>query len=218
MERVKPFEQKFEKYDSWYERFPGKKLYEIELECLKKISPGTRALEVGVGTGRFASKLGIRFGLDPAFNPLKLAKERGVEVVCADGSSTPFSDNTFSSVFLIVTICFADHPGDLVRESYRILKPGGKIVLGLVPRESEWGKHYLELKRSGHFFYRFAEFYTIDEVKSMLQMSGFREISGFSTLYGPPPEGNEIEPVKPLLDETAGFVCIYAHKPSKPKN
>ncbi len=213
MERVKPFEERFDRYDSWYENFPGKRLFKIELECLKKIHSGEKSLEIGVGTGRFAEKLGIRYGVDPALNPLKLSKERGILAVCADGRSTPFPDNTFSSVYLIVTICFADRPQELIRESYRILKPGGRIVVGLVPRESKWGTYYQKLRSEGHFFYRFAEFYTVDEVKSMLSRQGFKQISGYSTLYGPPPEGRDNEIVEEKLDEAAGFVCIYAHKP-----
>ncbi len=218
MERIKPFEERFDRYDSWYEKFPGKRLFRWELNCLRNIDPGDKALEIGVGTGRFASELGIKFGIDPAFNPLKIAKQRGILAVCADGRKVPFPENTFSSVFLIVTICFADEPQKLIEESYRILRPGGKIVLGLVPRGSEWGRHYLKLKAEGHFFYKFAEFYTVKEVSSMLVEAGFKNISGYSTIYGPPPEGNEDEVIKEVLDETAGFVCIYAHKPDGSEN
>ena len=215
MERVRPFEERFDRYDAWYEKFPGERLFQIESECLSKALPHPGyAIEVGVGTGRFAEKLGIKIGIDPAFNPLKIAKSRGIYVAQADGRITPFPDNTFDSLFLIVTICFADEPGQLIKEAWRILKPGGAVVLGLVPRESPWGKHYLELKSHGHFFYQYADFYTISEVKSMLEDAHFGEISGLSTLYGPPPNGNPEEKIYKDLCEDAGFVCITSKKPT----
>ncbi len=215
MERIQPFEAKYDKYDNWYDKFPGKKLYSLELQCLKKLaSPvSKRSIEIGVGTGRFAEKLGIKFGLDPAFNPLLIAKRRGVLVAQGDGRETPFEDDAFDQLFLIVTICFADDPQRLIDESFRILRPGGKIILGLVPKESPWGKHYLKMKEQGHFFYQYATFFTINEVFSMLDRSGFRNFTGLSTLYGPPPEGFEEEKVRDEICKNAGFVCIEAEKP-----
>ena len=215
MERIQPFEEKFDKYDNWYDKFPGIRLYSIELQCLKKLIPSVsqRSIEIGIGTGRFAEKLGVKFGLDPAFNPLVVAKRRGVLVVQGDGRRTPFKDDILDQLFLIVTICFADEPQKLIDEAFRILRPGGKIILGLVPKESLWGKYYLKLKEQGHFFYQYATFYTIDKVFSMLDRSGFQNFSGLSALYGPPPAGSEVEEVRDEISKNAGFVCIEAEKP-----
>ncbi len=49
-------------YDLWFDRHPH--IFQSELNALKKIVPckGT-GLEIGVGTGRFAEKLGIRYGI-----------------------------------------------------------------------------------------------------------------------------------------------------------
>ncbi len=215
MEKIQPFETRFERYDQWYEKFPGKKLYSIELDCLKKVSRhvSEESLEIGVGTGRFAEKLNVKYGLDPAFNPLTIAKRRGILVLQADGRDTPFKNDAFDQLFLIVTICFADDPEGLIREAFRILRPGGSIFLGLVPKESSWGKYYLSLKAEGHFFYQYATFFTIDEVFLMLKKNGFHNFSGLSTLYGPPPDGFTKEEVREEISENAGFVCIKAEKP-----
>ena len=219
MERVLPFEERFDKYDEWYEKYPGERLFKVEVNCLKKLIPDPGfAVEIGVGTGRFAEKLGIKFGLDPAYNPLKISKSRGIIVVQGDGRLTPFPDNTFETVFLIVTICFADNPEMLVKEASRILKPGGRVVLGLVPKNSAWGKYYLKLKAEGHFFYKYADFYTVSEVSSMLEESSFEHPTGLSTLFDPPPHGSDKEFIEDKLREDAGFVCITSIKPPGHRN
>ena len=214
MERIQPFEEEFGRYDNWYEKFPGKKLYSIELNCLKRLSyPISKwSIEMGVGTGRFAHKLGIRYGLDPAFNPLLIAKRRNISVIHADGRMTPFKNNIFDQLFLIVTVCFADEPCKLIQEAHRVLRPGGKILIGFVPRDSTWGDYYLKLKKEGHIFYRYATFFTVEEMFSILNHTGFQNVTGLSTLYGPPPTGYEVEEVREEIDERAGFICIRAEK------
>lgn len=215
MERIKPFNEKFHRYDAWYDKFPGEKLFKIELNCLKRLVPDPGfSIEIGVGTGRFAEKLGIKFGLDPAINPLRIAKSRGIKVIQGDGRLTPFRAKTFNTAFLIVTVCFADNPILLIKEAYRILKPGGRIVLGLVPRISKWGEYYLKLKATGHFFYKYADFFTIEEISSMLKKSGFDHPTGLSTLFGTPPNGDDKEFIVDELREDAGFVCITSKKSS----
>ncbi len=70
------------RYDQWYEEPFGSSAFALELACLRGLLPPfKRDLEVGVGTGRFASALGIKFGVDPSQRMLKIAKERGIEVV-----------------------------------------------------------------------------------------------------------------------------------------
>ena len=47
---------------------------------MPKVSCG---IEMGVGTGRFAVPLGIRWGMDPSIRMVKMAKARGLQVVAA---------------------------------------------------------------------------------------------------------------------------------------
>ena len=72
-EKVAYYEKTWRKYDKWYDTH--KSLYQTEIKALEKAMPSGRGLEIGVGTGRFASPLSVRFGLDPSFNMLKLAKQ-----------------------------------------------------------------------------------------------------------------------------------------------
>ncbi len=67
-------------YDQWYETTEGRAIFVAELECLRLICESFHGqwLEVGVGTGRFASNLGIARGIDPSMPMLKMAAKRGI--------------------------------------------------------------------------------------------------------------------------------------------
>src|SRR4030066_1140091 len=118
------FDISTEKYDAWYDSGDGRPLYESELLCLKPFIEDETCpiLEIGVGTGRFAEHLPGVIGVDPAFNALKYAQKRGVDVVQAIGEQLPFRDETFGCIMLIVTLCFVRSPIDVLREAKRVLR------------------------------------------------------------------------------------------------
>lgn len=92
-----PFEQRSADYDLWYDRHEA--AYRSEFRAVQEVlAPVGRALEVGVGTGRFAAPLGIRFGADPAAAMLRRARERGVTVIWAVDERLPFRDRCFDRV------------------------------------------------------------------------------------------------------------------------
>ena len=70
------FDKYAEEYDAWYEKY--KPVYESELAALKvflyKNPENLKALEIGIGTGRFAYPFGIKIGLDPSRPMAKLQK------------------------------------------------------------------------------------------------------------------------------------------------
>ena len=203
-----------EKYDTWYDSEDGRPLYESELLCLKPFIENAPSpiLEIGVGTGRFAECFPEVIGIDPAFNALKFAQKRGVDVVQAIGEQLPFKDETFACIMLIVTLCFVQSPIDVLREGKRVLKRNGYIVIGLVPKDSPWGASYEEKKRQRHPFYSIARFYSFDDIEGMLQDAGLKIARVRSTLFQRPEEPRRIEnPVEEYRKE-AGFLCIEVKK------
>jgi SAM-dependent methyltransferase len=102
---VSPFDAFAAAYDAWFEE-EGRLPFDIEVEALRPLLPLLPKpwLEVGVGSGRFAQALGIGLGLDPSVRLLELARNRGIEVVLGKGERTPFRDESFGTVFLIVTV------------------------------------------------------------------------------------------------------------------
>ena len=211
---AQPFEDLAERYDAWYDTESGRVLFDLELGALRPLLAGTAGprLEVGVGSGRFPAALGIEVGLDPAEAPLRLAKARGVRVVCGAGEQLPFRNDTFGAVVLVVTLCFAGDPAGLLAEAGRVLRPGGRLVAGLVPLDSAWGRSYEEKGRAGHPFYRHARFQTLAEHRRMLATGGFRLVECRSTLLQTPSDEPLTEPVRRDAVAGSGFVALAAQR------
>ena len=200
------FENYAEEYDNWYEK--NKFVYLSELEALKKVVPKGKGLEVGVGTGRFAKPLRIEYGVDLSSKMAYFAKKRGVETIVAKGESLPFKSGIFDFVLIVVTICYFDEPVKALLEAKRVLKEGGKVILGFVDEESFLGQFYLKKKESS-IFYKDAQFFSAFEVTSLLQKTGFGNFDFYQTLFSLPHEINEIQQPKKGVGE-GGFAIISA--------
>ena len=135
------FDKHYQEYDEWYDR--NRYAYLSELEAVKKGLPKKGyGLEVGVGSGRFAGPLGVDVGIDPSKKMVELARGRGVDARLGSGEEPSFKDSTFDYVAIIVTLCFVLDPEKVIAESARVLKPGGKIIIGIIDKESFLGKFY----------------------------------------------------------------------------
>jgi len=200
-------------YDAWFEE-EGKPVFAIEVQAFREILPllSKPWLEVGVGSGRFAQALVIETGIDPSIKLLDMARSRGVAVLLSKGENAPFRDGAFGAVFIIVTLCFVASPLKVLTEANRLLRRGGKIVLGLVLRESPWGQHYQVKKRKGHRFYKQATFYSYAEVKRLLNQTGFTIEHVLSTLSQKPGEVEHMESPQKGYSPDAGFTVILADK------
>jgi len=202
------FSKYVREYEEWFER--NKFAYLSEIEALKKVVPEGKGLEVGVGTGRFAEPLGIDYGIDPSENMLKIAESRGIKTVLGGGEELPFADNEFDFVLIAVTICFVDDPDKVIGEAKRVLKNNGKIIIGIIDKNSKLGKIY-QNKRSKSKFYSVARFYSTGEIIGMLKKCGFKEIKTQQTLFDMPENLNKIEHPKEGYG-MGGFVVVYGHK------
>lgn len=200
-------------YDAWFDE-EGKLIFAIEVKAFQEVLPLLPRpwLEVGVGSGRFAQALGIETGIDPSAKLLAVARRRGITGFLARGEEPLFDEETFGTAFLIVTLCFVESPLAVLREARRILKAGGKIALGLVLRDSPWGRFYLAKKEEGHRFYRHATFYSYDEVVKLLGKAGFTVEMVVSTLFQKPGKVEEMEAPREGLSHDAGFTIVVAGK------
>ena len=108
------------------------------------VEPGMHCLEVGVGRGEFlrqCAKIGANVtGIDYSDDALEIAKEALSEyadatIQKADARALPFDADSFDRVFagdVIEHLSFED--GVLMlKEMYRVLKPGGYILIHTAP-------------------------------------------------------------------------------------
>jgi ubiquinone/menaquinone biosynthesis C-methylase UbiE len=209
MARIAPFEAHTERYERWFSRHEA--AYRSELRALAPlVGRPRRALEVGVGTGRFAQPLGIAVGLDPSPQMLDPARRRGIAVVRGVAEALPFGEAVFDRVLVVTTLCFVDDPRAVLREARRVLVPGGAVVVGFIDRTSRLGRHY-ETHRGESVFYRDATFYSAAEVARLLAETGFGTLLWVQTLRKPLAETIDVEYPRPGVGEGA-FVAVRATK------
>lgn len=97
-----------------------------------------RTLELAVGTG-----LNLRWyrgevevvAVDLDRERVEVAAERlqalgrAVRVAVADGQRLPFGDDSFDAVVCTLAICDVDNRAATLAEAYRVIRPGGELVL-----------------------------------------------------------------------------------------
>ena len=183
---VTVFDEHAPEYDEWFDAHAP--IYQAEVAALRKVVPATGlGMEVGVGTGRFAVPLGIRYGIDPSRRMLHIARQRGLRVCQAIGERLPFRAGQFDLVLLVTVICFVDDVPTLLRELGRVLTSGGHLVIGFINRNSELGRLY-ESRKAASVYYRDATFYSAEEVADWVTEAGFDTIQVCQTLFGGPSE------------------------------
>ena len=196
------------RYESWFEKHPA--VFQSEVNLLRSMLPSGVGFEVGIGTGLFARELGIRMGNDPSEAMLRVAQSRNLITYRCRGDSLPFHDGYFDFVFMITTICFLDDVAGTLKECFRVIRPGGSVLVGFVDRESSIGKAYLA-KKERSLFYRDALFYSTGQVRSFLKKVGFTVKEVRQTLFG---EINEITEAQQHSKGSGkgGFVAILAER------
>jgi len=134
---------------------------------------GKKVLDLGCGAGRCLEYFGDgSIGIDVAGPNLKSCAEKGFKVVEWDlNKELPFSGEKFEVVFLSHVIEHLDAPIQILRESYRVLEPGGLVIIG-VPNIGGFarilGDHYFN-DHEGHLYAL-----SLQNIKVLLGKTGFR--------------------------------------------
>jgi SAM-dependent methyltransferase len=207
---IRVFEERAAEYDGWFDDNP---VFAAELLALQEVRvtlPHPR-LEIGVGPGRFAAALGVKFGVDPALAPLGYAKGRGILPCRAMGEALPVRSGCLGTVFLLFTLCFVRDSQGVLAECSRVLRSGGMLIVGTVPLDSPWGR-LLDGKRvAGHPFYGHARFMKLAGVLDLLRIAGFTLEESRSTLLQTPEMHDEARVVEGVMPD-AGFVVLACRK------
>jgi len=151
--------------------------YDVYWRVSEMLNKQDFVLDIGCGNGNLVNYLARRLGRevvgldisDEGFARALGAAKRDrllhlVRCVRADAEAVPFSDAAFDAVLLVHTLHHLARPEAILRETWRVLKPRGKLIIGeLVVEEGQqrYGCHQL----------------LVPDVQRMLRRAGFVELS-----------------------------------------
>jgi SAM-dependent methyltransferase len=117
----------------------------VESECARRGGKVERLVDVGTGTGALLAELAPyareATGVESDPVPLRIARERGLDVREAGADDLPFED---ASVDLVTAFDVLEHVPDdegAVAEVRRVLRPGGSAVVSVPAYGWLWSGH-----------------------------------------------------------------------------
>ncbi len=156
---------------------------------------GLAVLDVGCGDGVLASALARRgaqvTGLDMDPQMLAAAERRArsesIELQLVEGrvEALPFPSETFDRVVAVAVLCFVRDTDQATSEIARVLKPGGRLVIGELGRWNSWAA----LRRVKGWFgaapWKAARFRSARELRSLVECCGLDVNETVGAIYYP---------------------------------
>ena len=158
-----------------------KEIYRKTLEVMNPKKDDTY-LEIGFGSGIFINKYMSHVskiaGIDYSEDMVKLASninrklvESGkAEFKHGSASSLPWADNEFTIVTAIEVFFFINETEKTLKEIFRVLKPGGRVIIEMGFNKDDGVDHKKYIKKLG------LKLYSGEEMKKLLQTAGFNDI------------------------------------------
>ncbi|MFW5897037.1 MAG: class I SAM-dependent methyltransferase [Bacillota bacterium] len=217
-------------YDRWYHTSTGSFIDRVESDLAFSLCPpreGERVLDAGCGTGNFSLKLARRgcvvTGADISPDMLARARDKAaregltLRLVRADIASLPMPDDTYDSVYSMTAVEFVPNLERAQREMMRVLRPGGRLLIGTIAGDGPWGQAYAKrAEENPDSIFRHARFPTLEEF-SAIDRDNLEDVG--ECLYIPPhaPEEDftlQEERRRRGRKEAAGFFCVLWRKPA----
>ncbi|XP_069750218.1 phosphoethanolamine methyltransferase isoform X2 [Narcine bancroftii] len=157
-----------------------------EFVKMLNLSPGQSVLDVGCGIGGgdfyMAKNYGVEvLGVDLSSNMVEIAMERAVsentslvQFEIGDATKRVFLENSFDVIYSRDTILHIADKVDLLRNLYRWLKPGGKLLItDYCCGERPWSSQFQDyVEQRGYILY------TVERYQQMLQEVGLVRVRG----------------------------------------
>jgi ubiquinone/menaquinone biosynthesis C-methylase UbiE len=167
---------------AWFMEKGHNSIYQNVANVLK-LQPEDDVAEVACGSGYFLKKYTSHVrnvaGIDHSELMVQLAiknnKERigkgAAEFVHGEASKLPWEDGRFSVVTTMASFIGFSMPVESLKEMYRVLRPGGRVVISIEWHAEDGMDHKREVKQWG------MGLYTEDQVRAMMKEAGFPEIT-----------------------------------------
>lgn len=181
-------------YARWRAGFLGATTEDIEQRIileLASVEEGMRVLDVGCGDGALTRKLHARggeaVGIDSNAAMIAAAADiGGGYFLVANGERLPFADGTFDLVVAITVLCVSERRDILLSEMARVLRPGGRLVIGELGAWSWWAMLRRIRGWFGNTLWRKAHFFTPRELEKHIRHAGLEVAKMRYGVYYPP--------------------------------
>jgi ubiquinone biosynthesis O-methyltransferase len=154
-----------------------------------------RVLDVGCGDGEFALELARRgaivVGIDSSPEMIEAARSRArphdadVTFEQAMAEQLPFPDEQFDVVTAITILCFVEDAAPVFNEIARVLRPGGRFVIGELGKWSVWAAGRRVRAWLGSRLWRCGRFRTANELRQLAEQAGLTVRSLRGAVYYP---------------------------------
>ncbi len=150
---------KYHKHGAYHWRqYSQNTKYTRHADRVKEWVKEKNTLDIGAGDGKITHLLGIR-GVDDEPEAVRLALEKGADVVLGDAYELPFKDEEFDAAFMGDVLEHLEFPQKGLQEAKRILKK--YLYLALPEKGTNNDKfHYQE--------------WTSEELKEFVESEGFQ--------------------------------------------
>jgi len=186
-------------YASWRESALGRITDSVEQDLILDLAgpvTGTRVLDVGCGDGVLALAFARRgaqvSGIDASPAMIAAARSRAerhaehMNFEVGEAEALPFEDKTFDVVVSITVLCFVEDAKIAVQEMKRVLKPGGRLVIGELGRYSIWAAVRRLKGWLGSEVWKSARFRSPSELNRLAAQAGMIETSVTGAVFYPP--------------------------------
>jgi len=232
MDAAQPIEGLTESYAKWRSSRLGQITDALEQQLLFELLGSVTdkiLLDVGCGDGALASDLARRgaivTGLDADPAMIVAARRRtaseATQLRLIDGQAErlPFDNATFDCVLAVTVLCFVRDAERAIAEMVRVLRPGGRLVIGELGRWSLWAVHRRIRGWLGDPTWRAAMFRTAAALRRLARAAGLDVVEVRGAVHYPP-YGRAAQVLAPVdlwlgRKTTLGstFIAVSATKP-----
>lgn len=171
-----------DRYDAWFTTPVGKAVLAAEEELVDELlrpGEGERILDAGCGTGIFTAGFLLRgslvTGLDVSLPMLARARRKhggiAFAAVAGDMLNLPFADAVFDKAVSVTALEFIGEPEAAVRELFRVVRPGGRVVVATLNGRSPWAaRRTAEAAEDTRSVFRQARFYSPAEMRALIPL------------------------------------------------
>jgi len=219
-------------YRRWRETTLGRITETLEADLLRDLTgplDGCRLLEVGCGDGihlvAAARRGAVVTGVDRSAAMLAAARRRAdahhvsVALCRADAEALPFPDAVFDVVLAVTVLCLVSDAPAAVRGMARLLRPGGRLVIGELGRWNTWAAWRRIRGRLGSSTWRHVTFSSPRRLVDLTRRAGLVPERVHGTVHYPPVAAlaRMLAPLErlPPTRTTVGaaFVAVAATRP-----